>query len=69
MKDSVGLIKALDGRFVDKTTEMDQDIEEILKKIRNIEQDVLKKMADLGKEDNFTLSFNAHEETIQKLED
>lgn len=48
LKDTVELLKALDARFVNKSSELDTDIEDILKKMRNLEHDVLKKLDDIG---------------------
>jgi BioD-like phosphotransacetylase family protein len=45
-------------------------VDDLLKKIRNIEQEVIKKLQGLsGGDDNFTFNFNAHEETLTKMED
>lgn len=70
VKDSVSLIKTLDARFIQKTQAIDADVDDLLKKIRNIEQEVIKKLTSMGGgDDNFTFNFNAHEETIAKMED
>ena len=40
-----------------------------MKKIRNIEREVVEKLNDLtGNEGNFSFNFNAHEETIDQLQ-
>lgn len=70
MKDTVELIKALDLRMVNSNQKQKEQINEIIKKIRDIEQNVIKELSKIDKSDgSFNVNFQIFEDTIKNLED
>jgi hypothetical protein len=68
VKDTIELIKTLDTRMVNSNTNLADQVNKVVARIKDIEQNVvltLKSMSSAGDEGNFS----AHEETILRIQE
>lgn len=68
MKDTIQLIKALDTRMVNSITNLGEQVNRIVARVKDLETNIVTQLKSMGNGDgDVNINFSAHEETILRI--